>query len=73
MTVDAVSKMWNAVADFDHSPPTYPEESEGGLRELALRLPQNSVLATIEDAKRRRIQGTVYEYGDREALLYSKL
>ncbi|KIX07897.1 uncharacterized protein Z518_02551 [Rhinocladiella mackenziei CBS 650.93] len=50
---------------------SYPEESKHGLKEVARLLPPSSVLARIEDAKSRRIQGTTFEYTEREILLYN--
>jgi len=51
---------------------SYPEESEHGLKEIVAQLLQSSLLSRIEDAKTRRIQGTIFEYGDKEVILYSK-
>lgn len=65
------SEFLKQVADF--TSPSYPEGAVDPPQEPGGMLSQTAVLAKIEDAKRRTISGTVYEYGDKEVILYSKV
>ncbi|KAJ9608804.1 hypothetical protein H2200_006575 [Cladophialophora chaetospira] len=71
LTEEAAAQLLRDMADFDSAPPRYPEDAEHGLKEVFRQLPQISVLQRIEAAKKREPRGTIYEYGEREVLLYN--
>lgn len=71
LTTDAVATFLKEVAEFEKIPPRYPEDAEYGLNDLIRQLPRRSVLDVIADAKKRQPQGSIYEYSDKEVMLYS--
>ena len=70
LSMESALKMLREVASFER--PSYPQESENGLREVFNQVPKMTTLQKIQDAKRRPSRESMYTYNDRDVMLYSK-
>ena len=69
---DDASSTLVQMADFDGAPVQYREELDGGLRDLACRIPQRSVSNKVEQVKRRQSRSSVFTFTVKDVTLYSE-
>jgi hypothetical protein len=68
ISITEASEFWRGLSSYDQ--PGYPEDAAQGLLEVQRSI-RFDALQRIRNAKRRKAQGTVFEYTDNEVMLYS--
>ncbi|KAI9678296.1 MAG: bifunctional hydroxyacyl-CoA dehydrogenase/enoyl-CoA hydratase fox2 [Caeruleum heppii] len=87
LTPEAVQKAWEKIITFDDGRADHPESSQDGLKSIMQNMQNTSggkgaskggdgganqeILGQIEQAKKMKAEGQVFEYDDREVLLYN--
>jgi multifunctional beta-oxidation protein len=83
LTPEAVASQWSKIIDFDDGRADHPEDGQDGLKSIMANMNNKSgkgdssssdgqYLKAIEEAKKAKAEGTVYEYDDKDVILYSK-
>lgn len=85
LTPEAVLKVWDYIINFDDGRADHPEDSQDGLKSIINNMQNkrgseankqacnvnHEVLDNIEKAKQMKSDGTIFEYDDREVILYN--
>lgn len=83
LTPEAIVSHWKQITDFDDGRADHPEDSQSGSERVLANMSNrqndgeseadgdNSILKAIEKAKTLTSDGTVYDYTDREVILYN--
>ena len=85
LTPEAVLKVWNSIIDFDDGRADHPEDSQDGLKSIINNMENKNgsqparqgnnvnqeILQNIEKAKTMESEGSVFQYDDRDVILYN--
>jgi multifunctional beta-oxidation protein len=85
LTPEAVASKWDQIINFDDGRADHPEDGQDGLKSIMNNMNNKAggtggasgsgdgqYLKAIEEAKKAKAEGTVFEYDDRDVILYSK-
>ena len=85
LTPEAVLEVWESIVNFDDGRADHPEDSQDGLKSIIKNMQNKScslvekkasnvnheILENIEKAKQMESDGTVFEYDERDVILYN--
>ena len=85
LTPETVLKVWESIVDFDDGRADHPEDSQDGLKSIINNMQNkigpfadkkaaivnHEILENIEKAKQMESEGTIFEYDDRDVILYN--
>lgn len=87
LTPEAVQQVWEKIINFDDGRADHPESSQDGLKSILQNMQNQSggkgasngadaganqeILGNIEKAKKMKAEGQMFEYDDRDVLLYN--
>jgi multifunctional beta-oxidation protein len=87
LTPEHVLQQWKKIVDFDDGRADHPADGQDGLKSIMANMQNRSggskmekksgkvnqeILDNIQAAKKAKAEGTVFEYTDRDVILYSK-
>ena len=85
LTPETVLKVWESLVDFDDGRADHPEDPQDGLKSIINNMQNkigsladkkaaivnHEILDNIEKAKQMESEGTIFEYDDRDVILYN--